>query len=305
MKRVISISLGSSTRDHKVEIDILGEHFIIERIGTNGDIDQAIKLFKQLDGNVDAFGLGGIDLYLYAGKKKYLLRDAKKIVKNINKTPIVDGSGLKNTLERAAIRSINNKVDLKNKKVLIVCALDRFGMAEAFNNIGADLLIGDLIFGLGLPVPLKSLEILYNVAKIIMPVVSKLPFNLLYPTGNEQENIKNKYNKYYDWADIIAGDFHYIKRYLPKDLDNKVVITNTITSSDVNLLKDRGISKLITTTPEFRGRSFGTNVMEAVLVTLLDKPLEEIRISDYLNILREIKFEPRIEDFDQFYMSNN
>ncbi|TDX45296.1 quinate 5-dehydrogenase [Orenia marismortui] len=305
MKRVISISLGSSTRDHKVEIDILGEHFIIERIGTNGDIDQAIKLFKQLDGNVDAFGLGGIDLYLYAGKKKYLLRDAKRIVKNINKTPIVDGSGLKNTLERAAIRSINNKVDLKNKKVLIVCALDRFGMAEAFNNIGADLLIGDLIFGLGLPVPLKSLEILYNVAKIIMPVVSKLPFNLLYPTGNEQENIKNKYNKYYDWADIIAGDFHYIKRYLPKDLDNKVVITNTITSSDVNLLKDRGISKLITTTPEFRGRSFGTNVMEAVLVTLLDKPLEEIRISDYLNILREIKFEPRIEDFDQFYMSNN
>ncbi|OCL28568.1 quinate 5-dehydrogenase [Orenia metallireducens] len=302
MKRVVSISLGSSARDHRVQREILGEQFIIERIGTDGDMDKAIKMFNNLDGKVDAFGLGGIDLYLYAGKKRYLLRDAKKIIKNINKTPIVDGSGLKNTLERRAIKQVNKKINLKDKRILMVCALDRFGMAEALKDTGAKLLIGDLIFGLGIPIPLKSLGTLHNIAQFIMPIVSKLPFKLLYPTGSRQEEIRDKYSKYYEWADIIAGDFHYIKRYLPANLGERIIITNTVTPSDIELLKERGLSKLITTTPEFRGRSFGTNVMEAILVTLLDKPLDEIRVSDYLNILREIDFEPRVEEFNQGYL---
>ena len=34
MKRVLGVSLGSSTRDHKVEIEILGEKVEIERRGT-------------------------------------------------------------------------------------------------------------------------------------------------------------------------------------------------------------------------------------------------------------------------------
>ncbi len=299
MKRVVSVSLGSSTRNHQVTREVLGEEFIIERIGTDGDINKAIKIFKDLDGRVDAFGLGGIDLYLYGGKKKYLLRDAKRIIKNIKQTPIVDGSGLKNTLERNAIKVVDQEISLKDKKVLMVCALDRFGMAEALNEKKVDLLVGDLIFGLGLPMPLKSLHTLNQIAKFVMPIVSRLPFKLLYPTGDKQEESKDKYSKYYYWADIIAGDFHYIKRYMPTNLKGKIIITNTLTKEDIELLKKRGVSKLITTTPEFRGRSFGTNVIEAILVTLIDKPLQEIDVSDYLNLLREIDFRPRIENFNK------
>ena len=33
MKRVVSVSIGSSKRDHRVEVDLLGERFQIERIG--------------------------------------------------------------------------------------------------------------------------------------------------------------------------------------------------------------------------------------------------------------------------------
>ena len=43
MKHVVSISLGSSTRDHRVETDILGERFLIERIGVNGDYGDFLK----------------------------------------------------------------------------------------------------------------------------------------------------------------------------------------------------------------------------------------------------------------------
>ncbi len=38
MKHVVSISLGSSKRDHRVEQKFLGERVLIERRGTNGDL---------------------------------------------------------------------------------------------------------------------------------------------------------------------------------------------------------------------------------------------------------------------------
>ncbi|MFY9271602.1 MAG: hypothetical protein WAO37_01165, partial [Thermacetogeniaceae bacterium] len=79
MKRVVSVSLGSSKRDHKVEAEFLGEKFVIERIGTDGDMERAIEVIRELDGKVDAFGMGGIDLYLVAGNRRYALREAKKI----------------------------------------------------------------------------------------------------------------------------------------------------------------------------------------------------------------------------------
>ena len=44
MKKVLSISLGSSTRDHTTEADFLGEHFWISRQGTDGDFEKAIAL---------------------------------------------------------------------------------------------------------------------------------------------------------------------------------------------------------------------------------------------------------------------
>ena len=67
MKRVVSISLGSSKRDHCVEQTFNQEIVRIERIGTDGSTEKAKSLIRSFDGTVDAFGLGGTDLYIYAG----------------------------------------------------------------------------------------------------------------------------------------------------------------------------------------------------------------------------------------------
>ena len=50
MKRVVSVSLGSARRDHRVQVELLGEPFEIARRGTDGDFDRAVGLFKELDG---------------------------------------------------------------------------------------------------------------------------------------------------------------------------------------------------------------------------------------------------------------
>ncbi len=298
MKQVISISLGSSERDHVVETEILGEKFVIKRQGTDGDMQKAINLFEELDGKVDAFGLGGIDLYIYAGTKRYTFRDAKKMIRNIRHTPVVDGSGLKNTLERRTVQHLAREYgyDLKGKKVLLVCAVDRFGMAEALVTEGCDVTFGDVIFTLGIPIPVKSLKSLGKLARTLCPILTKIPFKLLYPTGdNQQIEGQQRFKKFYDEADIIAGDFHYIKKYLPRDIKGKTILTNTVTTKDIQMLKERGAWLLITTTPHLNGRSFGTNVMEGVLVSLSSKKPTELKTEDYNELLDRIGFEPHIQ----------
>ena len=94
MKRAVSISIGSSKRNKAIEISLLGETVRIERIGTDGDMEKAAQLYRELDGQVDAFGVGGADLGVMVDEKWYPLYSVKKMVRFVQKTPLVDGTGL-------------------------------------------------------------------------------------------------------------------------------------------------------------------------------------------------------------------
>jgi hypothetical protein len=62
------------------------------------------------------------------------------------------------------------------------------------------------------------------------------------------------------------------------------------------MLRERGAAHLVTTTPELEGRSFGTNVMEAVLIALAGKSAEEMSAGDYLGLLQRLGWRPRVVD---------
>ena len=123
-----------------------GRTFDISRVGTDGKLDAAIAKVRELDGKVDAIGLGGIDVYLYAGQTAMRCATDCACSKR-SRRPVVDGSGLKNTLERGAVRFMQEELGygLRGKHVLMVSALDRFGMAQALVDAGADVLFGDFI----------------------------------------------------------------------------------------------------------------------------------------------------------------
>ena len=78
---------------------MLGEDYLVERIGTDGDINRAIDLMRRWTARWTRLN-GRIDLYMAGVGKKYVFRDAKKIARAAQKTPLVDGTGLKSTLGR-------------------------------------------------------------------------------------------------------------------------------------------------------------------------------------------------------------
>jgi len=127
--------------------------------------------------------------------------------------------------------------------------------------------------------------------------VGRIPFEWIYPTGDKQEQRIPKFVKYYQWASVIAGDCHYVKRHMPERMDGKVIVTNTTTPEDVALFRQAGVKVLVTTTPALDGRSFGTNMMEASLVALAGKGrvLTDAELNEYLD---RLGFEPQLRELN-------
>lgn len=296
-KLVVSVSLGSSDRNHSIETDFMGIPFKIERIGTDGDKDKAIKMIRDLDGVADAIGLGGIDLYLFVGKKRYVIKDARVLADAAKKTPTFDGSLLKCSIEKEFVAQLarDGKYLHKGSKVLLVSSVDRFGMAESFDEAGCDVIYGDFIFSLNLPIPMHKLSSVRLAAMVLLPILTNMPFEMLYPTGKKQESRTPRAVEHFKWAEVVAGDFNYINRHMPDDMNGKIVITNTVTAKNVEDMRKAGVATLITTTPDFGGRSFGTNVMEGVYSVVLGKSRENPPTAeDFRQMLKKSDLKPRI-----------
>jgi hypothetical protein len=301
MKKAVSISIGSSKRNKAVEVTLLGEKVSIARIGTDGDMEAAALKYKELDGTVDAFGVGGADLGALVDGKWFPLYSVQPMVRFVKKTPLVDGGGLKNTLENRAPAFLDAKIgdyiNSRGRKVLVALGMDRWGLSKSFVEAGYETIFGDFMFGLDLPIAIRKISQLKTLGNLLMPIVGRVPFAWIYPTGEKQEKRTPKWGKYYAWATVIAGDCHYIKRFMPDDLTGKVIVTNTTTPEDVETFRKAGVKYLVTTTPVLDGRSFGTNMMEAALVAVSGKgrPLTWPELNEMLD---KLGFEPQLQELN-------
>lgn len=271
MKRVVSVSLGSSKRDKKVVVNFNGEEIQVERVGTDGDVVKARQMYLDLDGKVDAFGVGGVDLYLRLDNREYPLRAALKMVEGVTKTPLCDGRGLKHTLERRVFELAKPQLgEVRFRQAFVPLGVDRLGLAQAISEVAERTVFGDLMVALGVPLPIYGIPAFKGVLRILLPVVSYFPMSMIFYGSGGAEH-EPKYVKYFEESDLLAGDFLFMRKYMPMNLSGKTVMTNTTTEDNIELLKSRGVKTVITTTPRYDGRSFGTNMMEAALTAYAGK----------------------------------
>ena len=153
MKKVLSISVGSSTRDHTTKHKFLEQEVWLSRQGTTGDFDKAIELFRYYDGKVDAFGVGGLEFFLEVGEKRYPFREVRRIRKAVKISKIGDGNGVKSLLVNRALKALEQYLNFDGKtlvgrRALQTNAVDRYGMAEALIKFGCDTVFGDFMFSL-------------------------------------------------------------------------------------------------------------------------------------------------------------
>lgn len=302
MRRVVSVSLGSPERDWAADLSDLGVPLLLERQGVGLDYDAYVKKLADLDADpeVAAIGLGGINRYLFAGQRKYEIRKAAEMAAVVRRKPVCDGSGMKEHWEPEVVRmaAAAGTLKLRGARVLMVCAADRWGMARALCDGGGEVVLGDLMFALGAGIPLRSLRQAELFSRLLLPVMARcVPFEWLYPIGEARNT--PKYAKWYRWADVLAGDYKFISRHMPSEAESlagKTLLTNTTTPRDVEDLRRRGVSVLITTTPSLGGRSFGTNLVEAAAAALSGRSPDEMTLEDYRGVFSPLGWgAPRVQ----------
>ena len=302
MRSVVSISLGSPERDWSADLSSLGVPLRIERRGVGLDYGAYLQALRRAndDPDVAAVGLGGINRYLFSGRRAYPLARAEQMAAQVTRKPLCDGAAMKRHWEPHVVRTLaaEGTVDFRDTPTLMVCAVDRWGMAAALEAAGARLILGDLMFALGVPCPLRSLAWTERLTRVVLPVVTRwVPFEWLYPTGETPP--RPRYGNWYAWARILAGDFKFIARHLPEgeeSLAGKVILTNTTTPRDVERLRKLGASLLVTTTASLGGRSFGTNAVEAAACALAGRHPDEMDLPAFHEVFAQLGWDqPRVE----------
>jgi predicted amino acid dehydrogenase len=296
-KEIVSVSLGPSSRDYELTTQVFGEEVQVRRLGVDGDVRRARELVAQFDGQVDAIGLGA-NICFQVGYRTYVHQQIQAVANAARVTPVVDGTHLKNTLERWAISQVVEQHPgiFGHKRVFVVSGIDRYAVAQVLSSYSPYILFGDPIFHLNLPFALRSFRQLERYANLVLPPLCRASYGKLYPVEQGQELHDSRGAKFFEWAHIIVGDYAYIRRFAPEDLRGKVLVTDSLSSDDVQDLRERGVKSLITFTPPLsEGHPFvGTNVLEAILACFVDLPAAEATDDDYLNLVARGELEPRI-----------
>jgi hypothetical protein len=146
------------------------------------------------------------------------------------------------------------------------------------------------------PIMIHRYPTLVRMVHVIAPIAAQLPFSFLYPSEADhttEVETESKHSQLYRDADIIAGDYKWVRKYMPKDMAGKWVVTNTTTVEDVEFLRSVGVDLLITSTPRLEGRTFGTNVIEATMVAV-DGAKAALKPERYLELLHSTGFTPDV-----------
>lgn len=98
--------------------------------------------------------------------------------------------------------------------------------------------------------------------------------------------------RWFEDAEVLAGDWHLLARYAPQQLDGKIVLTNTTTKSNLEDLAKRGVQLVATTTPRIEGRSLPTNLLEAAFVALAGRGL--LSREDLKAMVQEAALQPDV-----------
>ena len=221
------------------------------------------------------------------------------MVKDVKHTPLVDGRGLKHTLERRVFELARPALgEIPHfHKAFVPVAVDRIGLAQAAESVSDHVVIGDLMIALGIPIPIRGIQTYKKIARILLPLVSYFPMSMLFygSSGSEHEP---KYQQFWEESDLLAGDFLFMRKYLPTHLNGKTVVTNTTTEENIEFLRQRGVRMVMTTTPRYEGRSFGTNMMEAALTAYAGKgrPLTDEELN---SLIDELDLRPHVMVFDE------
>jgi predicted amino acid dehydrogenase len=295
MKKVTTVSLGSSKQDFEFETQFLGHRFNVRRLGADNDIGKAWELMRRQQAERDAIGLGEVGDHYHVGQDTRINKETQRLLKVVTRVPVTTGAKLRRLLQVNAVRFVQNKLGhyFNNNLVLFLSGIRNYDMAVAMSDYTPNLKFADALAQTGAPAMLTSLQQLELYAKGSDVALSGKPGEMLEAalTGFKRQRIAAEVER----SHVVVGTFHELKEVgHPRNLGGKTVITSAVDDERLAFFRRCGVNLVVDVSPQLFDRVVGTNVIEAMILATLDKPSEAVSDDDFIEIIDELDIQPRL-----------
>jgi len=295
MKKVVTVSLGSSKQDFSFETTFLGQPFQVQRMGADDDMTQAWELMRRQQVHADAIGLGEVGDHYHVGQDTRINKETQRLLHVVTRVPATTGATLRRLLQVRAVRYVQNELGsyFNNNLVLFLSGIRNYDMAVAMSDYTPNLKFADALAQTGTPKMLTSLTQLELYAKGSDWALSGRPGEILEAALGEFK--ANRIAAEVAKSHVIVGTFHELKEVgNAKNLAGKTVITSAVDDTRLAFFKQCKVNLVVDVSPQLFDRVVGTNVIEAMILAALGKPPESVSDDDFAEIIDELDIKPRL-----------
>ena len=297
MKTILVIHLNDG--DETETIQFLHQDVQIRRIGCGGDPGLVRGLIAEYDGRVAAIGLEGFPAELELGPAHTFHQIGQEFPQIAHTSPIVDGHGVRAGLERWGVILADRAQPgiFAQKQILMVPGLNHNGLSQSLARRSSTLRYADPVVYFALPQfpGVGSRNTLDQAAAPTLEQLKEAPFRRIKPQAGVPGTPRAV--EPFQWADVLAGDIGAIRRYAPENLKRKTIVVECATEEDLQDLRQRGASILVTMMPSLNPGEIGrwsAATIEAILVALRTNQESPLNEDTYLDLMADINWTPAI-----------
>jgi len=297
MKRVVSVSLGSSSKDYEFETRFLGHDFNVKRVGADDDEGRAWELLRRHQSSADAIGLGMIRDHYDVGAWRQVHEDTHRLLKVVTRVPATTGATLRRVLQVRAVRQVQKQLGnyFNNNLVLFLAGMANYDMARAMVDYTPNLRFADAVAATGAPAILTSLEQLELFARGAQLAASVLPTRRLSKLPGVHRLKQGVIAREMAQCHVIVGTFDDIAAFGDaRNLQGKTLITSAIDDDRLEFFTRCKVNLAVDVSPLLFERVVGLNTIQAMILAALGIPTEELSEHDLEEIVAELKIEPRL-----------
>ncbi|MDP3654462.1 MAG: saccharopine dehydrogenase NADP-binding domain-containing protein [Rhodoferax sp.] len=295
MKKVVTVTLGSSKQDFEFKTEFLGQSFSVRRLGADQDTGKAWELMRRHQATADAVGLGEISDHYNVGLRTVTNKETKRLTNVVTRVPVTTGATLRRLLQVRAVRYVQKELGnyFNNNLVLFLSGMRNYDMAVAMSDYSKNLSFADPVFQTGSPVLLGSIEQLELYAKGSDFVLNSKPGQMLESALSSFKNkrVAGAVAK----SHVVVGTFAEIKAVTESgNLEGKTLITSAVDDERMAFFKDQKVNLVVDVSPKLFDKVVGINTIEAMILAGLEKSPLEVSDDDFEEILNELDITPRL-----------
>ena len=295
MKKVVTVTLGSSKKDFEFKTKFLGQEFSVRRLGADQDSSKAWELMRRQQANADAIALSDMVDHYHVGLRTVVNKKSQALMQVVTRVPVTTGASLRRLLQVRAIRYVQKELGhyFNNNLVLFLSGMRNYDMAVALSDYTRNLSFADPVFQAGSPLLLSSLEQLelYAKGKELLPGIVPGKFLKSVLSTLKNKIVANAVAK----SHVIVGTFREIQAVSSSgNLDGKTLITSAIDDEALAFFAKHKVNLVVDVSPKLFDKVVGISTITAMILASTGKSESELSDHDFEEIINELDIKPRL-----------